>query len=902
MAAPDRKIATPKMLKLERTIEDPLANSHGDAAVTSEHSYLNGTQSSHIPTTVSVSRPLHDEYGIRSSRESVLQRLSEALLRRSLTKIDLSQRSLMSSDARLVRMALSQNENLTVLKLGYNNLCDSGVATLASGIAVHRSLVLLDLGFNNVGDAGASALAQAMQQAAARFKGGTLHTLYLAGNMIGEDGALALADFMRRGSRLSKLFMTGNRIGAGGVSAITEAILEDEVRQANLGSAPPNSSEKHLEQAERSSVESSNGMEQLFLGGTGMGMLGCNSVARLVQTTSSLRVISFPNCDIGDEEIAVLASSIKTNKSALPLESLQLSFNNMTHKGLESLMNALWGSVSLRELKLDNNSIGDRGVHQVAAVLPTLKKLKVLDIGFNSIKATGLNVLMKVIADSNQLESLSISGNTVDVPAAKAVAYALAYNCSLEALFLVHCTINHEGQRHITAGIVSNARIALRKLTGFRIGRKYFPHISFIFLAFVKLTILIATIVTLGFPEALQHWTNGQVLKFIHLMWNNSNIDNDDTVSEFQQDLDPLNFLGTPGSNGTIQPSGRQAPLEATVVVEVAKKAYASLVANGVDVFSRQGLDVADSSFESPLAGESIMIESPGRGDHDRNEDDMKPQRVLTGDLPTKQTRSFVAPPESSGSNSKHPFPDPARKQRIVEWLCTNIQHLNEMSQYPFDSRDLWRLHQHYFTPVVNETGGAASQFVKSADERIVSSVPDVSRTNAGGSTFTPSIISSDGHFSVPISEPVLPGATTGPNSLPNSLPMLKRKVSYRVLGDAMIVSDTKFEKKLEESTGNGSVARIIQHGHTGHSLPPKTKRARRNRTRISFLPRIQQKLDSYLDLCHEKALVTMRQLYFVEQAILRGEINPIDTTLPLRLHLCGILASEAEMIIVDMM
>lgn len=807
----------------------------------------------------------------------------------------------MSSDARLVRMALSQNENLTVLKLGYNNLCDSGVTTLASGIAVHRSLVLLDLGFNNVGDAGASALAQAMQQAAARFNGGTLHTLYLAGNMIGEDGAVALADFIRRGSKLSKLFMTGNRIGAGGVSAITEAILEDEVRQAGLGTGHTKSSGGHLEQAGRSDAGSFSGMEQLFLGGTGMGILGCNAIARLLQTTSCLRVISFPNCDFGDEEIAVLASSIKSNKSVLPLESLQLSFNNMTHKGLESLMNALWGSGLLRELKLDNNNIGDRGAHQVAAVLPTLSELKVLDIGFNSIKATGLNVLMKVIADSNRLESLSISGNTVDVPAAKAVAYALAYNCSLEALFLVHCTINHEGQRHITAGIVSNARIALRKLTGFRIGRKYFHQIEFFLRHDTHLSnTLLATIVTLGFPEALQHWTNGQVLNFIHLMWNDSNID--DSASEFEQELDPLNFLASSGSDSTAQPSGRQAPLEASVVVEVAKKAYATLVANGLDVFSRQGLDATDSSFESPLAGDSIMIESAVRNDRERIEGEVNPQSVLSGDLPTSQTRSFVAPPESSGVNGKHPVPDPARKQRIVEWLCSNIQHLNEMSQYPFDSRDLWRLHQHYFTPVVNETGGAASHIVRSEDERIVSSVPDVPRTNTGGSTFTPSIISSDGHFSVPISEPVLPGATTGPNSLPNSLPMLKRKVSYRVLGDAMIVSDAKFDKKMEESTQNGSVARMIQHGHTGHSLPPKTKRARRNRTRISFLPRIKQKLDSYLDVCHEKALVTMRRLYFVEQAILRGDINPLDITLPPRTHLCGILASEAEMIIVDMM
>lgn len=406
--------------------------------------------------------------------------------------------------------------------------------------------------------------------------------------------------------------------------------------------------------------------------------------------------------------------------------------------------------------------------------------------------------------------------------------------------------------------------------------------------------ISIAAIVTLGFPEVLQHWTNGQVLNFIHLMWNKSNIENDDTISEFQQELDPLSFLSIHGSDRVLQATGRQAPLEAAVVVEVAKKAYASLVTNGVDVFSRQGLDATDLLFESPLAGESIMMESPGRVGSGTNDLDVKPQGVL---LPSKQARSFVAPPESSNSYGKNPVPDPARKQRIVEWLCSNIQHLNEMSQYPFDSRDLWRLHQHYFTPVVNETGGAASPFVKS-DERIVSSVPEVSRSNTGGSIFTPSIVSSDGHFSVPISDPVLPGATNGPNSLP----MLKRKVSYRVLGDAMIVSDTKFENKIEDSTQNGSVARIIQHGHTGHSLPPKTKRARRNRTRISFLPRIEEKLDAYLDVCHEKALVTMRQLYFVEEAIFRGEINPLDAKLPPRTHLSGILASEAEMIIVDMM
>ena len=43
-----------------------------------------------------------------------------------------------------------------------------------------------------------------------------------------------------------------------------------------------------------------------------------------------------------------------------------------------------------------------------------------------------------------------------------------------------------------------------------------------------------------------------------------------------------------------------------------------------------------------------------------------------------------------------------------------------------------------------------------------------------------------------------------------------------------------------------------------------------------------------------------MRQLKFVEKALLVGEINPIDGS-P-QTHLAGLLASEAEMILVDMM
>ena len=486
--------------------------------------YIDSSADSHhrkLLSTATKQSSMGVYYSARPSREDVLQRLSEALLRRSLHKIDLSQRSLQASDAKLVKMALAQNANLTVLKLGYNNLGDIGVSILASGIVAHKSLNLLDLGFNNIGDEGIKALAHSMQEASEKrqqslcngnFVHGisTLHTLYLAGNLIGEDGAIAIADFLRRGSRLRKLFLTGNRIGGGGVKAITEAILEqqetmtDSVAQdlsyasadsqsldfnttsedysnakevtGRTGSFFSTSSESICAtSAETISKEKRNfhGMQELYLGGTGMELIGCKALSRLLENSSSLQVLSLPNCDIGDEEVQMLALSVKSNKKRLPIESLQLSFNNITHEGLEAMANALWGSTTLRELKVDNNIIGDRGAHQIAAIIPALKVIEVLDVGFNSISAPGLTVLMKTIAESKNLLSLSLSGNAIDANAAKSIAYALAYNCSLESFFLVHCSIGHEEQRHITAGIVSNSRTALHRLNGFEIGRKF---------------------------------------------------------------------------------------------------------------------------------------------------------------------------------------------------------------------------------------------------------------------------------------------------------------------------------------------------------------------------------------------------------------------------------------------
>ena len=71
------------------------------------------------------------------------------------------------------------------------------------------------------------------------------------------------------------------------------------------------------------------------------------------------------------------------------------------------------------------------------------------------------------------------------------------------------------------------------------------------------------------------------------------------------------------------------------------------------------------------------------------------------------------------------------------------------------------------------------------------------------------------------------------------------------------------------------SVSKLIEDMN-GQSMQPKSKRPRRNRSRMSIVPKIKLKLDSFLDPDHQKALDLMRKLYYVEMSLLNGIIYPI--------------------------
>lgn len=408
--------------------------------------------------------------------------------------------------------------SLKVLDLGFNNIGDEGCTSLARlAVSGNPTLSTLYLSGNAVGEGGALSLSDVLG------RGCGLASLHLTANRVGPRGVRGLMrsmaefdvtmqmahqdrenraaqqqqqqsvshgkeereerdeskqeiDSVRRRamstmSAMSEGLMGDDNMGNTGRLDVNYENVDEDVDLESLGInddevfdvgsvEPPSDDSARLHGYQC--------MEELYLGGTHMGSVGCLSVSNMLLTNLTLRVICLSDNGLNDKDLSLFSQSLSRNRE-LPLEILQMSFNKLTCLGVETLMNAIWGSKTLREIKLDNNQIRDRGA-QLAAVVMTSVDLEVLDMGFNRLTIVGIKALMKSLAENRTLLTLTLSGNVLDTNASKAVSYALAYNKTIQKLYVDHCSLSYAAQRHIAAGIVSNSNLALRVMSGFPLG------------------------------------------------------------------------------------------------------------------------------------------------------------------------------------------------------------------------------------------------------------------------------------------------------------------------------------------------------------------------------------------------------------------------------------------------
>ena len=195
----------------------------------------------------------------------------------------------------------------------------------------------LDLTARSLGDFGAKALAEALK------KPNKLKSLDLYFNYIRDEGAIAIADALAAHKTLVNLTMESNNIGDEGATAFGELLQTNTV------------------------------LQNLFLKHNIIGSLGASGLAEGLKQNQVLRTLYLRRNQVGDEGASALAE-------VLP-------------------------STQIRWLNLRRNHVGDKGATDLAAAASRSPNLRRLDLRYNHYTSTGKDALDKVKTKALKVDS-----------------------------------------------------------------------------------------------------------------------------------------------------------------------------------------------------------------------------------------------------------------------------------------------------------------------------------------------------------------------------------------------------------------------------------------------------------------------------------------------------------------
>ena len=294
------------------------------------------------------------------------------------------------------------------------------------------------------------------------------------------------------------------------------------------------------------------------------------------------------------------------------------------------------------------------------------------------------------------------------------------------------------------------------------------------------------------------------------------------------------------GSNLNRISGKKNGPMNPNTVVSVAKSTYENLVK---DSNSLQNLynNHREVSLQCPLASNDEMIlETTSTGITRIPPIDNFSSNIQILGNPSIGENTKIENIQKFKYENNEPIGigmqiDSKKKDKLMKWLQKHVYHLNEVSQQTFDNGDLWKLHQHFFSPVnaseyslgnqTNERG----KFVKLPYYNLLST--SVKRNE-------PTAINSDS--SVKNTE----SSSSHSQIIPQSFHMkaLERKTSYRSLNAAMYTTPTdsmnpRNESQREPSPGS-TRPRSEMDDSSLPSMQPAQKRAKK--ARISYFPRVK--------------------------------------------------------------
>jgi len=342
--------------------------------------------------------------------------------------------------------------------------------------------------------------------------------------------------------------------------------------------------------------------------------------------------------------------------------------------------------------------------------------------------------------------------------------------------------------------------------------------------------------VTLQLPQLIESWSNDKVLRFVHFMWtewNKSQGDTQRTTSPAAKSEDSKGGAGK--SAETDEKNGPAAP---ATVVRAAKQGL-TLIGNDLDSSLHTEPYEREISETSPVVpANATMLERTKSGTI-RVPPLVESHRDLVQD---------VSVPSVAGSSESRTVQvqtagipvDPMRKNRNLEWLRAHFRSLNEVSHLPFNSADLWQLHQYFFSPPMDSYSDSLPTSDCPLTSDAFSSVEDAAEEIPSAS----------------FKRMARPKRSCTPQSSPMPTDASKRasfgrNISFQMLGEAVLSAGSSM------NIDSIHKRRSTHSDDEGEESEHASKRARNFKPRIAYYPRIRVRASMHILCCADFVLRT---------------------------------------------
>ncbi len=179
---------------------------------------------------------------------------------------------------------------------------------------------------------------------------------------------------------------------------------------------------------------------------------------RLKNNDPNLTVIDLENQDLTQDEIKLIATSIKTNTM---IQKLKLSRNRILDTGAITLAAAIAENNSLLCIHLHSAGIGSTGAKSIATILELKTNLEAFSLSNNPIKATGVIAIAIAFREHPKLKLLSLARCGMRDEGVQALATMLDTNSVLTTLEVSTNQISAIGMKYMAQHLNNHPSLKL---------------------------------------------------------------------------------------------------------------------------------------------------------------------------------------------------------------------------------------------------------------------------------------------------------------------------------------------------------------------------------------------------------------------------------------------------------